>query len=276
VISDPKQNLWIGSSGKKEDPIDAEKLAQLRRGGFIKEIHHPVGQRRRFRELMIAYHDNVRSVVRIKNKIKAKFLQNGIQCPGETVYLPRYRSKWREQLPQEPILRVIIDSLWQQLDKTAETLEVVLAEAKVQAKQYPEIRLLDGIPGVGFINAATISAIVETPHRFANKRKVWMYAGLGIDKKSSADKVYSEKLSREYNRLLKYTAKQAAQAAIKANNPLRNTYLEMTLIKGIAHYKAELTIARDILATAWAMWKKGERYNPEINKKIKVKTGNES
>jgi len=75
---------------------------------------------------------------------------------------------------------------------------------------------------------------------------------------------------------IKYTAKQAAQAAIKANNPLRNTYLEMTLIKGIAHYKAELTIARDILATAWAMWKKGERYNPEINKKIKVKTGNES
>jgi transposase len=273
VISDPKQNLWIGSSGKKQDPIDAEKLAQLARGGFIKEIHHPVGQRRRFRELMIAYHDNVRSVVRIKNKIKAKFLQNGIPCPGETVYLPHFRCQWRERLPQEPVLLVIIDNLWQQLDKAEETQEAVLAEAKVQAKHYPEIKLLDGIPGVGFINAATISAIMETPHRFANKRKVWMYAGLGIDKKSSADKVYSEKLSKEYNRLLKYTAKQAAQAAIKANNPLRKTYLEMTLIKGIAPYKAELTIARDILATAWAMWRKGECYNPEINKKEKIKTG---
>ena len=76
VITDPKQNHWIASSGQKEDSIDALKLAQLARGGYIKEIHHPVGQRRRFRELMIAYHDTVRSQIRIKNKIKAKFRQN--------------------------------------------------------------------------------------------------------------------------------------------------------------------------------------------------------
>ncbi len=53
VITDPKRNLWIGSSGKKDDPIDAEKLAQLARGGYIKEIHHPVGQHRRFREPLL-------------------------------------------------------------------------------------------------------------------------------------------------------------------------------------------------------------------------------
>ena len=42
VITDPKKNHWIGSSGEKDDPIDAAKLAQLARGGYIKEIHHPV------------------------------------------------------------------------------------------------------------------------------------------------------------------------------------------------------------------------------------------
>jgi transposase len=272
VITDPKRNHWIGSSGKKDDAIDAEKLAQLARGGFIKEIHHPVGQRRRFRELMTAYHDNIRSIIRIKNKIKAKFLQNGIQCQGDTVYLLEYRTKWRNKLPQDSGLLVIIDSLWQQLDKTQETSEDILAEAKEQAKQYPEIKLLDGIHGVGFINAATISAILETPHRFADKRKVWMYAGLGIDKSSSGGKVLSEKLGKEYNRLLKYTAKQSAQAAIRADSPFRKTYLGMTMRKGIAPHRAELTIARDILATAWAMWKKGERYNPEIEKEFRVKT----
>jgi len=271
VITDPKRNHWIGSSGKKEDAVDAEKLAQLARGGYIKEIHHPVGQRRRFRELMTAYHDTVKSVTRIKNKIKAKFLQNGLACPGETVYLLEYRAKWRQKLPQEPALLVILDSLWQQLDLTQSTEEAILSEAKIEAKQYPEIKLLDGIPGVGFIHAATISAILETPHRFANKRKVWMYAGLGIDKSSSGGKIYAEKLGREYNRLLKYTAKQAAQAAIKANNAFQRTYLEMTLKKGIAPHRAILTIARDILATAWAMWKKGEHYNSEIDLKLRLK-----
>ena len=270
VITDPKQNHWISASGKKADAIDAEKLAQLARGGYIKEIHHPVGGRRRFRELMTAYHDTVKGVTRLKNKIKAKFLQNGIACSGETVYLPAYRGKWRQRLPQEPALLIIVDSLWEQLDRTQQTEEAILLEARRQAKQYPEIKLLDGIPGIGFIHAATISAILETPHRFANKRKVWMYAGLGIDRESSGGKVYGEKLSREYNRLLKYTAKQAAQAALKTENAFRRTYLEMTLRKGIAPHRAELTIARDIMATAWAMWKKGESYKPEITRSKQV------
>jgi hypothetical protein len=44
VITDPKKNHWISSSGQKDDAVDAEKLAQLARGGYIKEISHPVGQ----------------------------------------------------------------------------------------------------------------------------------------------------------------------------------------------------------------------------------------
>jgi transposase len=269
VITDPRRNRLIGSSGEKDDPIDAENLAQLSRGGYIKEIYHTVGHRRRFRELMAAYHDNNKSIVRIKNKIKAKFMQNGIGCAGETVYSKDHREKWRQKLPQDPGLLVIIDNLWLQLDQALQTQEEILSAAKTQSKQYPEIRLLDSIPGLGFINAATISSILETPHRFADKGKVWAYAGLGIQRRASGGKIYSEKLNTEYNRLLKYTAKQAAQAAIKSDNPFRRTYLKMTVEKGIPRHRAELTIARDILATAWAMWRNGEIYNPEIDKQLK-------
>ena len=271
VITDPKKNRWIGSSGQKDDTIDALKLAQLARGGYIKEIHHPVGQRRRFRELMIAYHDTNRNVTRIKNKIKAKFRQNGVQCTGQTVYSKAHREEWRQKLPQDSTLLVILDGLWLQLDQTERTEKDILSIAKAQGKQYPEIRLFEEIPGIGFINAATISAILETPHRFADKRKIWMYAGLGIVRRSSGGKLYTEKLTNEYNRLLKYTAKQAAQAAIQAkDNPFRRAYLEMILIKGIAPHRAILTIARDILSTMWAMWRNGEKYNPDIDKKVKT------
>lgn len=205
-------------------------------------------------------------------------MQNGIQCTGETVYLKKHRDKWRQRLPQDPALLVIIDSLWEQLDQIQQSERDILSAAKAKAKQYPEVRLLDEIPGIGFINAATISAILETPHRFANKRKVWAYAGLAVEKKSSGGKLYSEKLTKEYNRLLKYVAKQAAQTAIRAkDNPFRRSYLRMTLIKGIAQHRAELTIARDILATAWAMWKNGVRYDPAIDRKEQhVKISNEA
>jgi transposase len=274
VITDPKKNHWISSSGQKDDPIDALKLAQLGRGGYIKEVRHPVGQRRRFRELMIAYHDAVKSTTRIKNKIKARFRQNGIQCTGATVYSETYREDWKGKLPQEPTLLLILDGLWRQLEQSEQTEKELLAAARAQAKNYPEIKHFQALPGIGFIHAATISAMLETPHRFAGKKKVWMYAGLGIMRRSSAGKVYSKKLSTDYNRLLKCSIKQAAESAIRVeDNPFQRKYLDMTLLHGIAPHRARLTIARDLLATMWAMWRKGEKYNPEIRAKAACKQG---
>ena len=267
VITDAKENHWIGDSGQKNDSTDALKLAQLARGGYIKKIHHPNGQRRRFRELMIAYHDTVRSTTRIKNKIKSKFRQNGISCTGNTVYVKVHRGEWESKLPQDPILHLILECLWRQLEQSEQTEKELIGTAKVLAKDYPEIKNFVDIPGIGFIHAATISAILETPHRFANKRKVWMYAGFGIMKRSSGGKLYSEKLTGDYNRHLKNAVKQAAETAIMAkDNPFRRKYLDMTLLHGCASYRAKLTIARDILAIMYSMWKTGEKYNPERRK----------
>jgi len=47
----------------------------------------------------------------------------------------------------------------------------------------------------------------------------------------------------------------------------------MTLLHRIAPNLAKLTIARDMLTTMWAMWKKGEKYNPEIREKAVHKRG---
>lgn len=265
VITNPKNNLLIGKSGKKNDRLDAEKIAQLARGNYIKEVYHPVGQRRQFKELMIAYHDTVKSSTRIKNKIKARFRGKGIPCTGVNVYSKRHRQEWRKKLPDEPGLLMIVNDLWLQMDQLEEMTKRILAEAKKQSRQYPEIRRFQEIPGVGFITAATISAILETPWRFANKRKLWMYAGLGIVKKESGGKIYSEKLTRDYNRLLKYSAKQAGESALKSkDNPFGRKYLDMTLLGGVAPHRARLTVAREILATMWAMWRKGEDYKPEL------------
>lgn len=268
VITNPKENHWIGLSGQKNDPLDALKLAQLARGGYVKEIHHPLGERRRFRELMEAYHDTVRSTTRIKNKIKAKFAQNGIGCTGSTVYLESHREEWKGKLPQNATVQLIIDGLWRQLEQSEQIEKKLLDAAGVQAKQYPETKNFNAIPGIGFIHAATISAILETPHRFANKRKVWMYAGLGLMQRSSGGKLSSEKLTTDYNRLLKCTLIQAAEAAIRTkDNPFRQKYLDMTLLQGIPPHRARLTVARQMLATMWAMWKKGEKYQPQLRER---------
>jgi transposase len=39
VVSEPRRNRLIAKDGDKDDDLDAEKLAQLLRGGFVKEVH---------------------------------------------------------------------------------------------------------------------------------------------------------------------------------------------------------------------------------------------
>jgi len=268
IITDPKINKWIGKSGKKNDKIDAEKLAQLARGKYIKEIYHPINNRRRFKELVFAYHDTVKSQTRIKNKIKACFRREGIRCSGKTVYSDKYRDKWRSTLLKTKIANIIVEELWVQLDQLRESKEKLKRSIKTQSKQYAEIKKFKKVPGIGLIHAATISAIIETPHRFANKKKVWMYAGIGLTEKSSGEKVYSRNLTREYNRQLKNAVKKAAEAAISAkDNQFRRQYLRLTIEKGIASNKAKLTVARSLLAALYGMWRKGEEYDSEIDNK---------
>ena len=268
IITDPKMNRWIGRAGQKNDAIDATKLAHLARGGYIKEIHHPIGDRRRFRELVMSYHDTVKSQTRIKNKLKAKFRQNGIKCSGETVYSVKYREEWKKKLPQDKLVQVMVEGLWQQLDQVHEVQEELLGHIRKQSRQYSEIKRFKQIPGIGTVHAATISAIVEDPHRFANKKKLWMYAGLGLAEKTSGEKVYSRSLTRSFNRLLKRALKQATEAAIIArDNQFRRQYLRLTLEKGIPSHRAKLTVARSMLATVYGIWKSGEDYDPDIDKR---------
>jgi len=225
VVTDPKTNKWIGKAGQKNDTIDAEKLAQLARGKYVKEIYHPVNDRRKFKDLVFAYHDTVRSLIRIKNKLKAKFRSNGIKCSGTTVYIDNHRDKWREKLSKNSIAHLIIEELWGQMDQLLKSKEKLKKTIKIQSKRYPEIKKFMKIPGIGLIHGATISAIIETPHRFANKKKLWMYAGIGLMERSSGGTIYSKKLTKEYNRRLKNAVKQSTEVAISAkDNQFRRQY----------------------------------------------------
>jgi transposase len=234
--------------------------------GYIKEIHHSVGQRKRFRELVTFYHDTIKSQTRVKNKIKCKFRQYGIASIGKTIYDKKYQSIWFKKLPNQPMIHFMIQRLWDQLEKIQDNVEKTEKILKKQSKLYKEIDLFQQIPGIGPIHSATISAILENPYRFSKKSRLWKYSGLGIVCKGSGGKLYSEKLSKNYNRLLKYTIKQAALSAIKSKpNIFKNKYYKM-LNNGVNPSRALLTLARSMLVTMWVMWKKGENFNPKIKK----------
>src|SRR5262249_43845906 len=65
VVSEPRRNRLIALEGDKDDDLDAEKLAQLLRGGYVKEVHQVESlERALFKQLVAMYHHRVRQRVR--------------------------------------------------------------------------------------------------------------------------------------------------------------------------------------------------------------------
>ena len=269
VVTDPKRNKWIGSAESKNDRVDAEKLAQLQRGGYTKEVVHLTGSHRRFRELVRHYHDTVKSATRVKNKLKAKFRQNGIKCTGETVYQPKHYSEWMEKLPMDEHLRFQVKGLMQQTEFYEGQVEEVFREIKAQGKKMREVLEFRKIAGIDWVIACTISGLVGDMRRFSNKRKFWKYCGLDVVRRSSGKSEGAGHLGGEYNRQLKWAVKTAASVAIAArDNPFRRQYLRLTLEEGMLEHRALLTVTRSLAATVYAIWKKGVAYDPELRGRV--------
>jgi transposase len=259
VVADPLQNRWIAGDEKCNDITAARKLAQLLRGGLVHPVHHPSPERQFFKELVLTYHDTGRELVRFKNKLKAKLRQHGIHCPGSSLY--RDRDQWLPRLEASE-LRCQVCLLWESIDHFSCQKEHLRRELARRAAAFEAIAALQQLPGIGLIRAATFFAVVDTPHRFAHKRKLWTYCGLGIAGRQS-DRVAAPKhLTRRGNPRLKDVAKGAALAAIRAESNQFARQYQRLVAQGTAPENARLTVARAMVATMYAMWRDGTPYQP--------------
>jgi len=265
VITDPKRNRWIGKSQQKDDDIDAEKLAQLHRGGYTKEVVHLDKEQRGFKGLVMYYHDQVTMRTRLKNKLKAKFRQQGISCSGKTVYDKKHQEEWLSKLPERAHLRWQVEGYMRQLHEADEHIAAILKKMKMVSRSYPEVGMIRKIPGFNWITGCTVVAVVGDMRRFSTKKKLWMYSGFGMMRRKSSRVIYEEHLSRDYNRALKCAFTIASKGAIRSkDNPFRRQYHRLVMERGILPYRAELTIARSLATTVYAMWKKGQAYDPKL------------
>lgn len=270
VVADPYQNRLIGSDEKMDDAKAARKLAELLRGGHIHAVHHTADLARQgFRELVLMYLDSTRDRTRVKNRLKSKFRQHGVRCTGADVYLTESRKTWRGKL-ESPEGRLQVDLLWADLDHVDEKCERLRRQLQQRAKGNDVIRRLRAVPGIGLIRASTFYALIDTPHRFEDKRKLWSYCGIGLAKRKSAKIEGRTHLVRRCNRRLKDLAKGAASSAIAAgNNPYAELYVDYVQRKPKKATSARLKVARSIISTMFELWRRGTEYDPQYRREAR-------
>ena len=79
TVCEPRRNHLIAKEGDHDDPVDAEKLAQLFRGGYVKAVHHPESfDRSVFKHHVSLYHDRVSHRVAEANRIMGYLRRYGV------------------------------------------------------------------------------------------------------------------------------------------------------------------------------------------------------
>ena len=163
VICDPHRNHLINQEGDKDDPIDAEKLAVLLRGGYLKEVYHSQEEERvELKEWVGLYQDRVEDAVRQINKIRARCRMHGLLIPRAVLRDPQKRSDWLKTI-SSAALAGQLGLLWLGYDAAVQQVHLALQQLRRLSRPYPILRHWCQLPGIGLIRALTIFAYLDTP-----------------------------------------------------------------------------------------------------------------
>lgn len=263
VVSNPRHNRLIAEEGDKDDPLDAEKLAQLLRGGYLKPVHHSDSLARAILKQHVAlYHDRVRHRVSEGLRITWLLRRYGIMARERHFVDRDDRPALLARLPASHVLVADLRWLWKGYD-------VALAQERWFRRQLVElaqkeeaVRRFSELPGIAWVRGVTLFVWLDTPWRFRNKSALWKYLGVGLERHRSGRG--SERLRVPMvNRHLKNAILGAAKAAVaQGDNPFAAQYRRWT-DNGLSPRLARRNVARSLAATLWGLWKNGSVYRPE-------------
>src|SRR6185369_9361628 len=103
TVCEPRRNRLIAADGDKDDPLDAEKLAQLYRGGYVKAVHHTESLAMAlFKQHVTLYHQRVSQRVREGHRLRCLLRRYGVIVRARDFAQPEQRAWMLERLPASP------------------------------------------------------------------------------------------------------------------------------------------------------------------------------
>jgi hypothetical protein len=264
VVCNPRRNRLIAQDGDKDDPLDAEKLAELFRGGYVKPVHHSDSPTQSvLKQHVSLYYDRVRHRVSEGLRIASFFRRYGVFVREKRFVESAERSALLARLPANATLRQDVKLLWKGYDVAVEQEEMLRRRLVALAKEEEVVRRFVDLPGIAWIRGVTLFVWLDTPWRFRSKSALWKYLGIGLERRHSGTGPQRLQVPYAVNRLLKSTILGAAKSAIRqGDNPFAAQHRRW-IEEGLAQKLARRNVARSLAATLWGLWKNGSAYRPD-------------
>src|SRR4030088_836017 len=251
-VAHPLMLRAIGAAKKKNDRIDANKIADCLRCDFLPECYMASTEIRERRRTLRYGNLLVRQAVQMKNKIAVLLMEAGVSYNKQKLHKVGY---FRELLASnqgineglKPLLRPCREMVVR-LGKTESALVRSLERDSLLVER---VERLMTIPAVGPITALTWALEVGDVQRFSSIKKAVSYCGLCGAEKSSGNTVQRTPLSKQRNKHLQTTLIEAAKMGPRYSPQLAMLY-DQEKQKGNAN-RATLAVARKLVAYLMAV-----------------------
>ena len=255
----------ICASKRKNDRLDARKLADALRCDWFPQAHMPPAEVRELRTALRYRNLLVREEVRMKNKTAGLLMEAGVEYSKDKLQGKRYFNELLDRLDYVPDSLKEIAAASHESAKYFEAGGKRLVAALTGNPALNErVERLMSIRGVGEITALTWALEIDDPHRFANRKKAVSYCGLCSSEDESAGKIYRRPLSKQRNKHLQTILIEAAKLAPRWN-PQLALVLKKARDRGANKNEATIEVARKLVSYLLYVDKTGNRFQLKEN-----------
>ena len=245
-VAHPAMLRAIAASKKKNDQVDARKIADLLRCDLLPECYMAPSEFRERRRTLRYRNLLVRQNTQMKNRTAGLLMETGVTYNKDKLHQKGYFAQLRKspEVPDciQPLLQIGRESI-ERIARLDRTLMRTLERDPALAAR---VERLQTIPCVGPVTALTWVLEVGEVGRFSSSKQAVSYCGLCSAQRSSAGIQKRSPISKQRNKHLQTVLVEAAKLSQHFNAELTLLH-EKALLKGNRN-RATIAVARKLVA----------------------------
>ena len=259
----------INESINKTDKHDANTLSEFLQKDMIPEVKLCSKESKDLRAILKHRKTLKSATVSLKNQIHCTMLENGIETRNGQLNSIRGREKIIEQI-DDPVTKTIVSNIIKSIEILEEEIKKLEEELRLMSEGDNAVKILQSIPGTGFLTAVKVRAYLDDIKRFSSYEKLSSYCGLVPWVQSSDTKSYYGQITKRGPQELRTAFIQMAigmmRVKIEKNNRYMLSYQIMKRNKGSG--KAIVATARKLTKLVWTLLTEEKNYDPFKSNKI--------
>jgi transposase len=259
-VANPSRIPWLFREGRKNDRLDARKLATLLYLQQLPTVHLPPADVSAWRALINHRRSLIKRRTMIKNQIRAILRSFNYRCPPKSGWT-RIGRVWLRSLTLDAARTVVLTGWLAELDFVEGGRVRVEQQLETIAAGQPAVALLRTIPGVGPRTAEAVVAFTDDIRRFRHRKLFASYFGMTPTQDASGRSDRHGPIRKRGPSVVRWVLIEAVHRIVQHCPALRAYFERVARGRKDRYKKALVATGRKVLVIAYALLRDGAEFD---------------